>query len=218
MVLYFDMLHGINVRLGAEVDALATVVACVEWGWVGLMVSAVYWWFRSRFRVERNVAVIILRGAFLRWLAATSNAPAVFVAARMAIELSGSTMIVVGMAAIAVYVLMGRVKNTLEALVPTLFLVNRSVRYNFVDNTVEFFDVGDGRSGGWHLEDVDAVCALDHGADCPAECAICTTTPTLWRTLPCKHVFCAACADTWLMLHGTCPLCRHVVLHAVDSV
>lgn len=209
--------------VGDSVDLLATVVACTEWGWWGVAISAVYWWFRKALRVERNAAAFILRGAVLRWLGSVSDAPAMLTAVRMALELAGGVMLVIGFAAITLDILIDSVRKKAEPVMRSIFVLllrsNRSLRFNPLAGTVEFFDIVppptevEEPAASWHLEDVDAACALDHGKECPVECAICFKTPTLWRTLPCEHVFCAACADAWLMLHGTCPMCRHVVLH-----
>ncbi|KAK9060131.1 hypothetical protein SSX86_020835 [Deinandra increscens subsp. villosa] len=52
------------------------------------------------------------------------------------------------------------------------------------------------------------------------ECVICLEE---WRVgdvakeMPCKHKFHGGCLDTWLQIHGSCPLCRHKMPVSDDS-
>jgi hypothetical protein len=44
------------------------------------------------------------------------------------------------------------------------------------------------------------------------ECAVCLTNCTQeTHTLDCGHVYHTTCIDKWLISHGTCPMCRHIV-------
>jgi len=61
--------------------------------------------------------------------------------------------------------------------------------------------------------EIDTLAPLQRDAE-PAEGALCSIClddvlrTQLWRVTPCGHTFHAPCADAWLLLHNTCPMCR----------
>lgn len=45
----------------------------------------------------------------------------------------------------------------------------------------------------------------------PENCPICMEKVQEQRTLPCGHVFCKDCINTWLVSNNSCPVCRFEV-------
>merc|ERR1712187_373147 len=71
------------------------------------------------------------------------------------------------------------------------------------------------REKNWFVDNLPFVQSSNREA---TECTICLLTfddDSVVKRMPCRHEFCAACLDGWLLLYGgDCPLCRaHVGEH-----
>ncbi|CAL9089064.1 unnamed protein product [Musa acuminata var. zebrina] len=90
----------------------------------------------------------------------------------------------------------------------------------FLEVLDDIFEAGGGGTKGMPKASVDKLPKINiHVEDCvdarseSISCAVCLQefqAGEAARTLPqCQHIFHLPCIDSWLIRHGSCPLCRH---------
>lgn len=61
---------------------------------------------------------------------------------------------------------------------------------------------------------IDAMPRVTVTDDCVEDCSICLDemrVGSVIREMPCKHGFHSDCIEMWLVLHGSCPVCRFMM-------
>ena len=95
----------------------------------------------------------------------------------------------------------------------------REVTMRFLAQFDEFFTDDDEDEDGTppmepeEIADISSVMVDQKMLDKSSICPICLVELMLMvevKVLPCGHFFHGSCIDTWLGLHGSCPLCRGV--------